>query len=616
MCGIVGIISAEAAEPDCILGCIGHRGPDDRGWIKHENIALGHTRLSIIDLSRDGHQPMSDPSGRYTITYNGEIYNYRELRAELETRGHAFRTKSDTEVVLHAYMEWGRNCPARLRGMFAFGILDREPRAQDSHLFLARDRFGIKPIVYSENHDRFVFASELKTLLKAEPLTPVLREESVLEYLQYGAISQPWTIYRDIFHLPAASWMEVDARGRIRHTGRYWNFLDHLSEHREELQKRSYADQVTRTRELLEDATRAHLIADVPVGAFLSGGVDSSAVCALMQKISGQPVHTFSVGFAENAEVMDYRIAAERLDWTLGTEHTRVVISHADVAEVMNDIIPALDQPSVDGTNTWFVSRAAARDVKVAISGLGGDELFAGYPHFRALLRASQKNASIFDHLAATLHQRRPNRFTYERMCRVIGPDKTIAAIRREIPPEKISSIVQPHLLKHDHLPTTRTTLPDAPDMISRISLAEGEGYLAHTLLRDSDAMSMAHSLEVRPVLLDHRLAEHAIALPPEAKIRGAQNKSALVDAVRDLIPEECWKRPKKGFSMPMGQWLNGPLQEQALSCLASAPARNIFTKEWLAATQQQARQKQLTRKDWNWFILLSWINQSQPGIG
>jgi asparagine synthase (glutamine-hydrolysing) len=603
------------------------RGPDDSDvlFYSEQAVSLGHRRLSIIDLSASGRQPMSDPSGRFSITYNGEIYNYLELRQELKGYGYVFNTQTDTEVLLMAYRHWGQECLRRLRGMFAFAILDRGPEFGPAaleknstpgapHLFLARDRFGIKPLLYTQTRNGFAFASELKALLAADLVDRAVRPEAVVEYLGYGAVSQPGTIVEGVFQLEPGTAMYVSKGGQRIDTLRYWDLAQASNRHRENLAGLDYPEQVRLIRTLLEDATRYHLIADVPVGAFLSGGVDSTAVCALMQRLTDKPVQTFSIGFQEAVEVTDESSFARQAAEFIGCEHKEVLLSGRDIQACFDAVITALDQPSIDGTNAYLVSQAASRKVKVAISGLGGDELFAGYTHFKAYQQAAGHKSTLLDHAAAFVHELRPSRFTNTRAHNAGDVQKRLTLIRNIANHKKlqkqVSAPLVPFCQPYVHPALLNGDLPDW-DPVSQLSYAECKGYLKNTLLRDNDVMSMAHSLEVRPVLLDHKLAEHAVALPPEAKIRNGRLKAALVDSVQDLIPSECWQRPKKGFELPFASWMNGPLVDRFQEVFCSEGARQIFQESFRKKMFAYARKKAIPRKAWASFALLSWMEQS-----
>jgi asparagine synthase (glutamine-hydrolysing) len=578
MCGIAGAFGQHAsAEIAAAMGrAIAHRGPDDCGMFVRDDVALAHRRLAIIDLSPSGHQPMSYANGRYTIVYNGEVYNFAKVRRELESLGHAFTSHSDTEVILAAYAQWGAASVTRLRGMFAFAIYDAEER----ELFLARDRFGIKPLYVTQRDHTLLFASELKALLASGVVARTLDRDSLAIYFALGSMPQPRTAIEGVEMLPAAHTMRVRRDGS-RELARYWDLAD--AQPIRGLDARAAAE---RTRELLEEATRLHMIADVPVGAFLSGGIDSTAVVGLMTRASGQRIRTFSVGFADGDGVTDERAWARLAAERFGAEHTEVVVSGAEVAEQFDDLVRAIDQPSLDGTNTYLVSRAAARDLKVVLSGLGGDELFAGYPHFRALHRAAK-----FDRLRA-IARHVPGRFLRDRNLIASSTADRYATLRN------LSGATGALACRYAPL------LRDFHDSIAQTTYIETNRYLADTLLRDADAMAMRWSLEVRPVLLDHKLAEFAFALPASLKL-GAINKPVLVDAVRDVLPPELLARKKTGFELPLQSWLIGPLRERALDAFSTELARRILPE---SPVEQLRNHQKPSLRVWAWLVLVEWL--------
>lgn len=625
MCGIAGLFGL--ADQDIITRMsktMMLRGPDDHGFfVDEENqVSLAHRRLSILDLTSAGHQPMTDSSGRYIIVHNGEVYNFRELKQELEGLGYRFKSHTDTEVILYAYMEWGTDCVRRFRGMFASVILDRGikygPNLRNAsdipstpYLFLARDRFGIKPFVYSFVGDSFIFASEIKALLSSGLVEREIDTSALIDYLGYGAVFQPKTILKNVSQLEPGTGMFVYDYGKKSRSFRYWDIVESTKDLRGDYAKRDYADHVQHTRKLLEEATQYHLVADVPVGAFLSGGVDSTAVAALMGRQTSKPIKTFSVGFESTKEVSDELSFAKKAAKFLGCEHTEVIVTPKDIAGNFDGIIEAIDQPSIDGTNTYLVSQAASRSVKVAISGLGGDELFAGYPHFKLYQESFNREASVWDQILSLLHRLRPNRFTLKSAYFTAPPGKRLAMVRclftnkrlKRLANEQFAQFVESEFRQCYKQQKDNSLTP-----VARMSLEECKRYLLSTLLRDNDVMSMAHSLEVRPVLLDHVLAEHAFALPDNAKIRGNLMKAALVDAVKNLIPRECWTRPKMGFEMPFVTWMNGVLQERVQACFVGKKAEEVFSKAYRKKMQHMIKMGRIPRVAWAWFILLEWM--------
>jgi len=600
MCGIAGA-TAQAA-PDVVAAmsdALAHRGPDDRGLFfdAASGIALGHRRLSIIDTSAAGHQPMSHADGRYQLIFNGEIYNFADVRRELESLGHHFVSRSDTEVVLAAYAEWGDASVTRLRGMFAFAIYDRTT----AELFLARDRMGIKPLYYSARNGVFAFASELRAFLRTGLVELRLDTEALWDFLSLGSFSQPRTALRGVTALAPGHTMRVRRDGSFTTTP-YWDLAE--ASRKLDLAGIDAPTASRRLRELLEEATRLHMIADVPVGAFLSGGIDSTAVVGLMSRAGGSRIRTFSVGFADDDTVADERewarLAAQRFD----CEHSEVVVSGSEVAAQFDDLVAAIDQPSLDGTNTYLVSQAAGASLKVALSGLGGDELFAGYPHFRAFTRAARLGS------ASPLLRAVPRRFLRDRDFLTSSAPERYATLRR-LSDEPTRTRIAAHPMHRRLASLYEPLLRRELDPIAQTSYVEVRRYLVDTLLRDADAMAMRWSLEVRPVLLDHVLAEFAFALPAALKLNDRGNKPVLVDAVRDLLPPELLTRKKTGFELPLQSWLVGPLRQRALDTFASDAARGVFARPFLEATLGELRAcRRPALRVWAYLILIEWMRK------
>jgi len=618
MCGIAGIFNhpSPGIAMEIMVGALRHRGPDDQGvYLDPEGrVAIGQTRLSIIDLSPAGHQPMSYGDGRFWIVFNGEIYNYRELKTELEQAGHRFRSTSDTEVVLASHAEWGTNAIRRFRGMFAFALYDRAPGPGAPSMVLARDRLGIKPLLYAEKEGALVFASELRALIASGLVAKQVDPEAVLDYLAVGAVFQPRTILAGVQALPPGCWMEV--RGKAHRIVRYWDLHEATVGLRQELKNISFDDAVGQVRHLLLDAARYSMVSDVPVGAFLSGGIDSTSVVGLMSEASGQRNRTFSVGFEEASRCIDERHHARIAAKYLGTEHQEFVVTAADAKNVFPEVVDSIDQPSLDGTNTWLVSRLARASVKVAVSGLGGDELFAGYPHFRWIADAAQDcphgwAAGLA--VARALHSIRPNRFSQYCLFRYAPPAGRLALLRRLLNDAALYCDVLPAWNRDASMRLTRRQevfLRKNADAVQQTSYGECRGYLVSTLLRDGDVMSMAHGLEVRPMLLDHPLVEFVYALPADLKLRGKINKGLLVHAAEKYLPEVLRSRPKMGFEMPFGRWMAGPLCDRVRSLLDCPTAATLFRREYLDRLLKQVAKGSPPRELWAWAILLAWLEQ------
>jgi asparagine synthase (glutamine-hydrolysing) len=601
MCGIFGYTTTKpGAIREGALSqarrALAHRGPDDEGEIllTAGDVACGlaHRRLSIIDLSPAGHQPMSTEDGRFTLTYNGEVYNYADVRRELEALGDRFRSTSDTEVVLRAYARWGRDSLRRLRGMFAFGIFDAEHRS----LVLARDRLGIKPLYYVTHDGGVTFASEIRALLAAGAAPRKLSPWAVETFLAYGSVSEPATILDRVRSLPPGCLLEH--KGGATTLTRYWDVPPITSEARRAdaraAQKMSFQEAAERIQPTLKDAVRVMLVADVPVGVFLSGGIDSSVIVALAAEASSSPVHTFTVTFDEG-EYSEAPFAAE-VARRFGCDHHQV---HLPASRVVRDItaaVAALDQPSADGVNTYFVSKAAKEaGLRVALSGLGADELFAGYSHFRTFdrmltaARAARAASPLVagarlalyaaaDAVGAVPHRARKildalaTRGDPEAMYAVIRSMFTEGQRRALLDPDFVSEVMRAGVCVPE---TFDSGAPGAIDAVNVLSALEISNYLKNTLLRDTDVMSMAHALEVRPPFLDHLLVEELLRVPGRLKLRAGQSKPLLLASVPGRLPAAV-SRPKMGFTLPFDAWFRGPLRGFMEGVLLGAPIRRL----------------------------------------
>lgn len=581
MCGIAGIFGRRSGNVPAMVRAMHHRGPDDNGVFTCDGAALGMARLAIIDLSPAGHQPMVAHDNQVVMVFNGEIYNFAELRAELEARGYVFHSRSDSEVVLRLYLADGDAAVERLRGMFAIAILDRRLGPGRERLVLARDHFGIKPLLYAWRDDTLIFASELKALLAGGLVQPEIDADGLRQFLTHGAVVQPRTMLAGVRQLLPGRRMIVEA-GRYR-IERFWR--PHPAD--AGIARLPYAEQVRVVGTALDRVVAEQQVADVPVGAFLSGGIDSALLVALMSRHSSTPLRTFSVGFPADTPDEDETSAAGEVARHLGTIHRRVEITHADILANLAGIATALDQPSVDGANSYFVSRAAAQDLRVALSGTGGDELFAGYPWFAAMRdHAGRPLAGCREMTARLALSWRQNRRLRHRALAggflhhfsaqyrhfgIAGALPLLSApLRQAITPigSEIDDIAANDDLRRG-------------SVLQRTSALVINGYLCNQLLRDIDAVSMAHSLEVRVPFLDPRLAELALALPDSSKLgpgdpaapagsyQGSGTKRILIDIGRDLLPAGFAARPKRGFGLPLGAWLRGPLRDTMLDLLS-----------------------------------------------
>jgi asparagine synthase (glutamine-hydrolysing) len=628
-----------------------HRGPDDEGYLassERARLALGMRRLSIIDLE-GGHQPIFNEDGKVGVVLNGEIYNFQELQKQLVDRGHSFRTRSDSEVVAHAYEEWGAACVERFQGMFAIAVYDRRQSSEfrvpssglnanggGGVLFLARDRLGIKPLYYYAQSARFAFASEVRTLLASGMVPRRLSREALESYLLFGSVSEPMTLVEGVLSLPPGHRMTIglDAANGMAKIERYWSIADSTSTNghrshngRQKIGTNSSAAQV---RTLLEESVRKHLIADVAVGVFLSSGIDSTALAALASReVSG--VHTFTVAFPEKefSEAVIARRTAERL----GTTHQEVMLSGDEMLARLGDAIGALDQPSIDGINTYLVSWSARQTgLKVALSGLGGDEVFGGYATFsrtakyqRMATVGNRVPAGVRSVMAAAVAET-GGRFMPGDAARKLAslwnsPDSLPDPFyfgRALFPPAQVSALLHGTNSGKDrglwwewlaHSAEQARSL----DPFAAVSCMEAQSYLVSTLLRDTDSMSMAHSLEVRVPFLDHPLVEFVTGLPQEVKLRKGIPKALLVAALDDMLPSEVVQQTKRGFTFPWAEWLRGPLKDRVENGLSDlSPALNeMLNAETVQSVWQSYLKGDTTwSRPWSLYVLNEWVKQ------
>ena len=626
MCGIAGIVgSADRMALSRMLEAQRHRGPDDDGIFVDEaqGVGLGSVRLSILDLSPLGHMPMSTDDGKVTIVYNGEIYNWREVRQELERLGHRFRSHTDTEVLLCGYCQWGADCLTRLRGMFAFAIWDMRPeqlRQGRGKLFLARDRLGIKPLYWTRRDGVLLFASEIKALIASGLVRRQLDLWAVHDFLAYGSVPFPRTILAEVHTLlPGHHLMLQGGEPVIR---QYWDLYEATRVQRQ-ASPTNYPDAVVRLRAMLDEVVKLHMVADVPVGAFLSGGVDSSAIVALMSRQVSIPLRTFSVLFESKrrpaGELHWARMVAERF----GTVHQEVFVTQNMVRDSMEAILRAVDQPSIDGINTYFVADATSRSLKVALSGLGADELFAGYGLFdqlEALARIAPRGWSRIGPIVRSWPVRRalgPVQ-TFVGRC-AMSPAERYRSFRRADLTEQMPTVFSPEIAGRlqclDAAQDEEKLIRSGLDAIAQTTYMEVNGYLRHTLLRDTDAMSMVQSLEVRVPFLDHNVAEYAFSLSPDFKIKGEDRKRILVDAVKDLLPIEIFQRTKEGFTMPWNEWICGPLRPFAAEALQGAESRSVFSESFLSQCLKQLRNDENAGGIWRVVVLLAWMRENHSAI-
>ena len=644
ICGVIGIKHTEQAEAVTrrMMEAIRHRGPDDDGLLVAPSVALGMRRLSIIDLP-GGHQPVFNETGNVAVVFNGEIYNFRQLRGALEACGHVFRTHSDTEVIVHAYEEWGEDCLRELRGMFAFAIWDARESgtsgntARQARIFLARDRLGIKPLYYSLADGAFLFASEVRALMASGHITPRVSPSSLEAYLLFGSVAEPSTIVENVFSLLPGHSITLLAGAPLSalQPKRYWDFSEAALQTGSSRPK-NFKDAAKKLRALLEETVRDHMIADVPLGVFLSSGLDSTALVALASR-SQADLRTFTVVFPEQnfSEAKISRESAKHFN----TNHQEVLLGPDQVVAQLDDAVNALDQPTMDGLNTYFVSRAAhLAGLKVALSGLGGDEIFGGYSTFTTTPKAAFlaglgrwvpgplrrltadvaiKMAAGDAVLKASAAWRSPNDFPH-----------AYYFTRLLFTPSRVDRLLAPYfdnLKENENQPASvwrqriheTTRQAQRLDSFNSVSCFELQSYMVNTLLRDTDAVSMANSLEVRVPFVDHRLVEFVGRLPKKFKSVNGAPKALLVEALSDVLPDNVVGQAKQTFTLPWNLWLRGPLGVRLSQELANLTPElgQYMNLRVVAGTWQNFVNGQTSwSRPWSLYVLNSWISRHLAG--
>jgi asparagine synthase (glutamine-hydrolysing) len=638
ICGVIGIESAGTGEAIVrrMMAAMVHRGPDEEGILAAPPVAAGMRRLSILDLP-GGSQPIWNERGTLAVVFNGEIYNFRELRGELEAAAHRFHTRSDTEVIVHAFEEWGERSVERLRGMFAFAVVEtpQGPGGRAARVFLARDRLGIKPLYYAVVDGTLLFASEVRALLASGCVPARLSRGAIPAYLLFGSVCEPLTAIEGVASLPPGHSMSISADGPVRppEPAPYWHAggdADGGATTARGAREQS-APPARRVRLLLEDAVATHLVADVPVGVFLSSGLDSTALAALASRVRSG-IHTFTVAFpdSEFSEAEKARRTAGRL----GTEHRELTLSDAEMVARLDEAVAAFDQPSMDGINTYFVSWAARQaGLKVALSGLGSDELFGGYSSFRATSSVARMAAlarffpRAFRAFAANSVARAgasassPDRFR-KASAAWLDPDALPHAYfftRLLFPPQAIASRLPEDHVSWESLPWWRWLSESARqarsmDRFTGVSWLELRSYLLNTLLRDTDAMSMRHSLEVRVPFLDSPLVEYVLSLPESAKRRASRPKALLIAALGDLLPEEIVAQRKRTFTFPWEHWLRGALGRRVAAGLTDwSPSLELHLDGGFALDvwKEFLRGRTTWSRPWSLYVLNEWVKRN-----
>jgi asparagine synthase (glutamine-hydrolysing) len=623
MCGLSGMFSAGNSRPavESMTTCLAHRGPDDTGieWLNFRSGAeagtFGHRRLAILDLSAGGHQPRFSTSGRLCITYNGEIYNYSELKSELAANGVTFETASDTEVLLRGWEIQGARFLNRLRGMYAIAIWDRDAETG----YLIRDPFGIKPLYVAEVDGDVIFASEIRSILDTDLVPRRLSRLALESYLSAGSVAEPLTIIEGIHAVPPGSVTRVTAKGGSFALAGSEPFATPFVVD-EDAKRRHPRSHIHRIRDALRESVKYHLVSDVPVGVFLSGGMDSSAVAGLASEVSSTPIESFTVTFeeADYSEAEPAREAARRF----GTRHHEVLLSSRDLLDMLPALFSAMDQPSMDGLNTFVVSRAVADfGLKVVLSGLGGDELFGGYPSFRrahmiaplwklprAIRRAGAVSLGPFSdvraaRVSALLRDDMPALAAY-RASRTLFGDKQVDRLMglRTVRPATAASSQSFELR--------------GLNTMQQVSMYEMTGYMRNTLLRDSDVFSMACGLELRVPLVDIKVAQVAYEAAASIDRFDGSTKPMLLEAVRDLVPESSFSKPKKGFTLPFEKWMRQEMFSEVDSILSSSASSDLgldsgeIASVW--SSFQGGRPGITWSRPWALYTLLRWAAENR----
>ena len=625
MCGILALFgnihNIPKSEINDSLDVITHRGPNDSGIQEFNRAVLGFRRLSIIDLSYNGHQPMSDHSGRYWIIFNGEIYNHKEVRISLEKNGNVFKSSSDTEVVLYSYLEYGKRVVEFLDGMFAFVIYD----SVSGEVFAARDRMGKKPLLYYQHQDLLLFFSEIKQITAYSFFDKQINYKAISLYLTYGAVPAPLTIFENVHQIEPGHYASLinDRLEKVE----YWTPRIDINK------KLLYGDAVQATHDLVVKSIKKRLISDVPLGAFLSGGIDSSIITAVMANHSND-VKTFSITYADAPRNYDESYYAGLIVQRYQTKHSTITVSSEDVFSNIEKIIWSMDQPSGDAINTYFVSQSARRGVTVSLSGVGGDELFAGYStfkfaealsKFRPVNRKRRNTRTLADHAFFRL----PNTLQVDWKVRMLAG--TLGAFPTDLSRynlikeiyrhHEIQRIVQSPLFSDSQTDYLENYFDRSLSNMQQITMAEINNYLKNTLLRDSDIMGMANSLEIRCPFIDHELIEFALTIPDNYKIKNLDTKVVLKEAFKNYLPDKIIHRKKMGFAFPLSTWLKaGKLKCLVDDCLSesSVANRNLFNyaevskikNAYFSLRQDSIQTYQCYQKVWLLVVLELWFRK------
>ncbi len=626
MCGITGFTISEGSQKNYseiisgMVNSLAHRGPNAKNSWNDEQTFLGHARLSIIDLSESSNQPMHSSDKRYVIIYNGELYNYRELKLELQrvaqgsqNQSYFFKTNSDTEVVIAAYERWGKDCLEKFNGMFAFALYDK----QEKKLFIARDRLGIKPLYYAQVNNQLVFASEIRTILKSGFVENKINRNVISEYFLYQTVNAPNTIIEGVNMLMPGNYMEFKNGNLV--ISPYWklnNFINSANE-------LNYEQTCKKINELLFQSVERRLVADVPFGAFLSGGIDSSAVVGIMSKMSSQKVETFNVSFDESE--FSEAVYAKKVSEKFNTNHHEIKLSPDDFLKQVPEALAAMDHPSGDGPNTYVVSKATKlAGITMALSGLGGDELFAGYDIFKRMMEIKNKSyLNIFPRplrkIPAGIIKTKNKSIAGDKMSEVLTTEKISIDSAYPISRKIFNEEQIQKLLKNYNSPNylsdiiSKTTKPNKEHNLSYISVLEINSYMQNVLLRDTDQMSMVVALEVRVPFLDYKLAEFVLSVKDEFKFPTTPKK-LLIDSLSGILPDEIINRPKMGFTLPWKHWLKNELKTFCEQNMKSLSKRDFVNENGILHLWELFLKddKRVTwSRIWHLVVLENWMQKN-----
>ncbi len=622
MCGIAGILNKTDVKLEQsiqkMIDSIRHRGPDDSGknifsksGKQAFNLALGHTRLSIIDISSHGHQPMFNEDKTLWIVYNGELYNFKEIQKELNAKGIQFRSHTDTEVVLKAYEEWGVECLGRFRGMFSFAIWD----SKKQELFLARDRLGIKPLYYFQSPSLFIFASEVRAILASRMVDKNLSIEGLHSYLQCGGVRDPLTLIDNVYSLQPGHYIIHNGKGCNIY--KYWDLLDTNNKY----SGQSLGEVRDCIRYYMEEAVEKHLISDVPIGAFLSGGVDSSGIVALMRKVSNGVIKTVSIVFPEKE--FDESKYSQKIAEQFGTEHQEVKLTEMDLLNSLPVALNSMDQPTFDGINTYYVSKYTRQaGLTVALSGLGGDELFGGYPSFNRvpkienMLKVWASLPQGMKHFITELYSK--TAAVNPRSSKILSilngdikRNESYLLLRCLFTKPEIMNLISGSSSYAWQLPEIK----NKKDSFNLVSYLEMTNYMSNILLRDTDFMSMASSLEVRVPFIDHEIVEYVFSIPGRLKKYGKTPKSLFVSSMPEL-PRSIIERKKMGFTFPLEVWMRQELKEKVEKVLLDSSIvgipENVLNENEVKQIWSRFKDgKTSWHRPWSLFVLKNWCRNN-----